>query len=264
MLRFLWCLAVLASPLQASFLDTALTIRDAMLTETSATPFLKTPWVAQTPPKTTATYPWKRGIMTTVFWIGEQPAKHNPVPNNASSWDGAWKRNYGGYDCPDPKNRIGFRPVGFLPKQNPFYIALPYNDIGPRGTKSEAPKVIPWYQREFTQPGKSVVKGRWIAIHYKGRVCFAQWEDAGPFRTDHWQYVFGNERPSSNRNHNAGLDISPAVRDYLGMKSNDTTDWKFVEIQEIPAGPWTKYGENNPFSPSYNPNTPTQLADNSR
>ena len=27
---------------------------------------------------------------------------------------------------------------------------------------------------------------------------YAQWEDAGPFRTDHWQYVFGNERPKPN------------------------------------------------------------------
>ncbi len=26
-------------------------------------------------------YPWKKSIVTTVFWIGEQPSGNNPVPN---------------------------------------------------------------------------------------------------------------------------------------------------------------------------------------
>src|SRR5215470_17897090 len=26
-------------------------------------------------------YPWKRQIVTTVFWIGEKPTENNPVPN---------------------------------------------------------------------------------------------------------------------------------------------------------------------------------------
>jgi hypothetical protein len=205
-------------------------------------------WAGQKP---NGIYPWRKKIMTTTFWIGESAAKNNPVPNNKSSWDTQWERNYGGYDTPDRNQRIGFRPAGFVPRQNPFYIALPYNDIGTGGTKPEAPKVIPWFQREFRGKGKTVIKGRWVAIHYRGRVCYAQWEDVGPFRTDHWQYVFGNERPSPNRNKAAGLDVSPAVRDYLGLKGNDYTDWKFAEVHEIPRGPWTKYGENNPFSPYY-------------
>jgi hypothetical protein len=92
-----------------------------------------------------------------------------------------------------------------------------------------------------------VLKGRWLAIHYRGRVAFAQWEDVGPFRTDHWEYVFGDERPSANRNKGAGLDISPAVRDYLGMKTNDYVDWRFVEFAEVPMGPWALHGENNCF-----------------
>ena len=32
-------------------------------------------------------YPWKKNIVTTVFWIGEQPSGNNPVPNRRSSWD---------------------------------------------------------------------------------------------------------------------------------------------------------------------------------
>jgi hypothetical protein len=192
-------------------------------------------------------YPWKTNIMTTVFWIGEKPAKNNPVPNDKSSWDAKWMQNYGGYDC--PTNRIGFRPAGFIPRQNPFYVALPYNDLDSHGLKPEASKIIPWFRQKYTDKYTSVIKGQWVAIHYNGRVCYAQWEDCGPFRTDHWQYVFGNERPKSNINHAAGLDISPAVRDYLGLKTNDYTDWKFVDIQKVPSGPWAKYGENNPLSP---------------
>jgi cytochrome c553 len=33
----------------------------------------------------------------------------------------------------------------------------------------------------------------------ENRVCYAQWEAIGPFRTDHCQYVFGNECPRPNR-----------------------------------------------------------------
>src|SRR5438477_11567036 len=43
-------------------------------------------------------YPWKKNIVTTVFWIGERPSRNNPVPNRRSSWDKDWTRNYGGFD----------------------------------------------------------------------------------------------------------------------------------------------------------------------
>jgi hypothetical protein len=107
--------------------------------------------------------------------------------------------------------------------------------------------VIPWFRDCFQQSGKSVLKGRWIAIHHGGRTAFAQWEDCGPFRTDHWQYVFGKALPKPNLNRGAGLDISPAVRDYLGMGKNDLCDWKFVEAGSVPDGPWKFYGDNNTF-----------------
>jgi hypothetical protein len=140
-----------------------------------------------------------------------------------------------------------FIPLGFTPRQNPFYCALPYCDVSRGNTKPEAKSVIPWFRECFEKQGKSVLKGRWIAIHHAGRTCFAQWEDCGPFRTDHWRYVFGNERPRPNLNRGAGLDVSPAVRDYLHMDKNDVCDWKFVEAGSIPDGPWKYYGENNTF-----------------
>jgi hypothetical protein len=200
-------------------------------------------------------YPWHRNIQTTFFWIGERPTARNPVPNNRSAWDANWYRNFGGYDNPDSRYRHNFIPLGFTPRQNPFYCALPYCDVSRGNTKPEVKRVVPWFRECFEKPGKSILKGRWIAIHHGGRTCFAQWEDCGPFRTDHWQYVFGVpqgnsvifERPRPNLNHGAGLDISPAVRDYLGMGKNDVCDWKFVEAASVPDGPWKFYGDNNTF-----------------
>jgi hypothetical protein len=59
--------------------------------------------------------------------------------------------------------------------------------------------------------------------------------------------VFGDERPKPNLNKGAGLDISPAVRDCLGLKQTDVTDWRFVDFSEVPRGPWSTLGENNTF-----------------
>ena len=59
--------------------------------------------------------------------------------------------------------------------------------------------------------------------------------------------MFGNERPKPNLNQGAGLDVSPAVRDYLGLKQTDVTDWRFVDFSEVPRGPWSALGENNTF-----------------
>lgn len=193
-------------------------------------------------------YPWKYGIVTTTFWIGEKPTQNNPVPNHKSCWDSSWAENYGGTDTPAKDQRTPeFTPKKFIPRQNPFYVALPYNDMTMKGLKPEVAKVIPWYSSSFKGDHVSVCKSRWIAIRYKGKTCYAQWEDAGPFRTDHWQYVFGDERPKPNLNKGAGLDVSPAVRDFLGMDDTDMTDWKFVEFQDVPNGPWAAFGDNNTF-----------------
>lgn len=192
-------------------------------------------------------YPWKRNIVTTVFWVGEDAGQNNPVANHKSSWDVNWRANYGGLDTPDPMARRNYIPVGFVPRQNPFYVALPYNDVEKGRTKPEAKIVIPWFRRAFREEGKTVCKGRWLAIRKGNRICYAQWEDCGPFRTDHWQYVFGNDRPLPNLNKGAGLDVSPAIRDYLGMRGTDVCDWKFVDFRDVPSGPWARYGDNNPF-----------------
>jgi hypothetical protein len=203
--------------------------------------------LAGNPPKPGERFPWKRNIVTTVFWIGEQPSGNNPVPNQTSSWDKEWTKNYGGFDDPNRAHRSNYIPVKFTPRQNPFYCALPYNDKAHTGHRPEAPRVVPWFNESYQGPAVSTCKDRWVAIHKGNRTVYAQWEDAGPFRTDHWQYVFGNERPKPNLNKGAGLDVSPAVRDYLGLNETDVTDWRFVEFSEVPRGPWSTLGENNNF-----------------
>jgi hypothetical protein len=165
----------------------------------------------------TTSGPWKTGITATTFWVGEPPTPNDPG-NLASAWDPNWTVT--------------------SKSQSPFYVALPYNDIAGGHTKPEARNIIPWFKQTFVKDGQSVLKDRWIAIRKGSRICYAQWEDVGPFQVDHWQYVFGSERPRQNVNRDAGIDLSPAVRNYLGMSGTDQCDWKFVEAKEIPEGPW--------------------------
>jgi hypothetical protein len=180
---------------------------------------------------------WKRNVVSTVFWVGEEATANNPVDNKASAWDVNWERNFGGFD--DPDDRDGYLPRAFVPKANPFYVALPYNDLERGGGhRLEASEEIPWFWRDYRGEGISVCKDRWVAVHCRGRICYAQWEDVGPFQIDNWEYVFGDEAPRPNRNGNAGIDVSPAVRDFLGLKSGERVQWRFVEERDVPRGPW--------------------------
>jgi hypothetical protein len=193
----------------------------------------------------TSSYPWKRDIVTTYFWVGQGSSGYNSMTNYKSAWDMAWTRNFGGEDCPvkrfsDVVPGTVSLPTKFAPTLNPYYVALPFNDIKyPELSR----KYVPWWDNEFWKSNRLVsqCKGRWIMIEYQGRVCFAQWEDVGPFRYDHVGYIFGNERPKIHTK--AGLDVSPAVRDYLGLSGMNKTSWRFVENHEVPYGPWIKYAE---------------------
>jgi len=192
------------------------------------------------PPWKVKSNPWHYQIRATVFWVGERSTPGNPTPNTASSWDPNWEENFGGYDHPFKRN--AFLPAGFEPKLNPFYVALPYNDlVAGSSHRPEASSIIPWFWQIYRGPGVSVCHNRWIAIHHNGRIAYAQWKDVGPFTVDDWPYVFQGEQPRPNRNQNAGIDVSPAVRDFLKMRGNAEVDWKFVEESEVPAGPWEKW-----------------------
>ncbi len=208
---------------------------------------LPTIYAPTRPRVTSERYPWKTNIVTTIFWIGEPSTGVTAACNTMSSWDTQWQITYGGYDDPDPSTRTwDFRPKAFMPRQNPFYIALPFNDIT---NKAVARSMIPWYaEHPGSRTGQTVLKGRWLAIRFGKKICYAQWEDCGPFETDDAAYVFGkNPQPKTVMNNGVGLDISPAVRDYLGIVSGVRCDWRFCDLHEVPDGPWRKFGANNPF-----------------
>ena len=78
-----------------------------------------------------AVTPFKH-TMTTMFWVGEEAGEENAfIPNDKSYWDQAWLDHYGGVD--DPSRRSGYGPVGFKPRENPFYFALPYGEFTSAG-----------------------------------------------------------------------------------------------------------------------------------
>src|ERR1700733_12767235 len=80
--------------------------------------------------------------MTTIFWIGEDANAENAfIPNYESYWDPNWLSNFGGVDSPDDRN--GYMPAAFTPRQNPFYIALPFGEADEHGILKESAKKIP-------------------------------------------------------------------------------------------------------------------------
>lgn len=184
---------------------------------------------------------WHENIITTIFWVGEAADASNDYISNAeSAWDGNWEANYGGYDNPNSRN--GYYPAGFTPKENPFYFALPYNDLDANGNRKPTAGNCP-------NAGASAVswcKNAWIKVVKGDKVVYAQWQDAGPSEYDDMAYVFGTAAPKNTWGAKAGLDVSPAVRDYLGLADVDRTSWGFVSAGAVPAGPWKNIVTTNP------------------
>lgn len=190
-------------------------------------------------------YPLHRNIVATVFWIGEEATEANDfIDNEESIWDAYWVESFGGVD--EPEERDGWFPEDFIPQENPFYVALPYSDFEGREQKEDL-TVIPWYQ-EPVEENTSLVKNRWVRIYYQDKVCYGQWEDAGPGLTDDVDYVFGRAEPQNDFGVGAGIDVSPALRDCLGMGTSAKVDWQFVDGEDVPDGPWkeiiTRSGPN--------------------
>lgn len=176
-----------------------------------------------------------KGIIATVFWVGEAADADNDfIQNRSSTWQEDWQGHYGGVD--DPDNRCGHNPCGFTPKENPFYFALPFNDYQENGEPRAADvlRKIPWYTGQPAE-GTSLLKNRWVKITSGSTTVYAQWEDAGPFNEEDVDYVFGTNAP---KEHRAGIDLSPATAKYLGVDGRGTVAWQFVDEAHVPAGPW--------------------------
>ena len=175
-----------------------------------------------------------RAVTTTVFWVGEQASDDNShIANVASAWDEQWQAHYGGVDSPDARHL--YSPSGFTPKENPFYVALPYDDIDDSGQRRPTASLCP----NTAKPKQySWCKNSWIAIRHGNKVVYAQWEDVGPYQEDDTAYVFGTKQPRNQIDTKAGLDVSPAVRDFLNLGDVSRTNWNFVPASSVPAGPW--------------------------
>jgi len=182
------------------------------------------------------TYPWKSNVIAGLFWIGKEGVTR-------SAWDDNWVKTNGGVDSPDDRN--GYSTAGHASKLNPFYVALPFNDIA---HPEMAQKWLPTRRHREPENGKpvSTCKDRWVWIkNADGQSCFAQWEDAGPFGDDDAGYVFGKGAPKANGK--PALSVSPAVRDYLQLNGSDEkpalVSWRFVDDADVPPGAWLKYDE---------------------
>lgn len=173
-------------------------------------------------------------VTATRFWVGEVADESNAyIPNHESAWVGDWLGEFGGVD--DPENRCGYNPCKFTPKQNAFYVALPFNDIDANGKPKTADILskIPWYTG--TQAANaSLMKNHWVEIKYGKKVAYGQIEDVGPMNEDDADYVFGTAAPKFK----AGIDLSPALTDYLGTNGYATVQWRFVDESTVISGPW--------------------------
>jgi hypothetical protein len=189
-----------------------------------------------------------QNISTTYFWVGEEAdADNKNISNSPSAWDEQWAQHFGGVD--DPNKRNGYVVAKFTPKENSFYFALPYNDFdGDGNRKKDVNSVIPWASSKKWGATESIVKNQWIKITKGGKTAYAQWEDVGPFKEDDQAYVFGTATPKSKTNDNAGLDVSPAVKDFLGLGDVDKTSWQFIDASQVPDGPWKSTTTNSQIS----------------
>jgi hypothetical protein len=193
-------------------------------------------------------YPWKSRIITTEFWIGEGSTPISSTDNVESAWDENWRDSNGGSDTPgerDESSPNGYGPAHHAANVNPFYVALPFNDLA---FPDKARRWLPagWYRPPRNGRQVSACQHRWVEIkNAQGDVCYAQWEDVGPLRYDHAEYVFGDERPIGLGDDHAGLDVSPAVFEYLNLdqKRTNMTSWRFVDDADVQPGAWLKYDE---------------------
>ncbi|WP_375001385.1 hypothetical protein [Aeromicrobium sp. CTD01-1L150] len=206
-------------------------------------------------------HPWHTDIVVTTFWVGEIfDAFAADGRQSFSTYDSQWERSYGGCDgivrggrC-ETETRVAandYFPTAMTPRENPFYLDLPYDDVNDEDGFARRGEVVPWagrapYARHVGNRSVSLMKDRWVELRHRGRVCFAQVQDAGPGVYDDAAYVFGHDdrRPANRRFNGAGLDVSPAVNGCLGLSeldgSTDTVDWRFVEAAQVPPGPWTR------------------------
>ena len=102
--------------------------------------------------------PWETNTVTTTFWVGEEQVTGKKSTQYASAWEKHWLKSFGGVDNPEPTTRGNYMPISFVPHQNTFYCALPYNDVEQGQFKPEAQNVIPWLKQIHAEPGRVMAR----------------------------------------------------------------------------------------------------------
>ena len=248
------------------------------------------------PAASTGTNPLHTNIVSTTFWVGEifnaslsdgsqvcstyssqWAFKHTGVNlgTTAQSASGCPGSIYGGCDGVSAGSGNSFTcsteardaSNGYFPKhqpapkENPFYLDLPFDDVNDATAFQQRCQVIPWAAADnaatgvnhCADPGYSYMKNHWVKLTGpNGKVCYGQVEDAGPSSGSAYHdaaYVFGTNdaRPantdfSADATQGAGMDVSPALNGCLGFAelngSGDHVSWSFVDRAAVPAGPW--------------------------
>ena len=148
-----------------------------------------------------------------------------------------------------PKQQTAWNDVDPLGEENPYYLALPFNNQ------------VPGYS------GYGECKNRWVEIINveTGERAFGQWEDVGPWFVNDVDYVFdetdtvrpyaethvgkklniyrgskgskGAKRPRKVLN-TAGIDLSPLLIQAVGISGKGKVKWRFADANEVADGPW--------------------------
>ena len=180
-----------------------------------------TPPTTVVPPESTSTrsYPLHTNIVATTFWVGELfNASLSDGSQVCSTYDSAWAYHWSGINngtvpsgaagcagsivggcdgVPGANNTCsteartatnGYFPTKVTPKENPFYLDLPYDDLNDSTAFAQRCTTIPWandpgYAGHCTDKSFSYMKDRWVKlIGANNNVCYGQIEDAGPSR----------------------------------------------------------------------------------
>jgi hypothetical protein len=176
-------------------------------------------------------YPWKTNINPIVFSADKSSKVTDPSGTSESIRSAS---------------ETGFARDSEKHLYNSFRVALPFNDLQfPDLARHWLP--IKWLRSKHRAKSGSACEDRWIEIkNAQGNVCYAQWEDVGPLRNDHAEYVFGSERPGPGDS--PGLAVSDEIARYLGLKNKlNPVSWRFVDDEDVLPGPWLKLDEGNGF-----------------
>ena len=103
-------------------------------------------------------FPWETNIVTTTFSVGEEQVTGKKSTQYESAWGKHWLKSFGGIADPELTARGNYMPISFVPHQNTFYCALPYDDVEQGQFKPEAQNVGPWFKQIHAEPGSVMAR----------------------------------------------------------------------------------------------------------